>query len=502
MTLEQLRALLTQLRERLAALTGELRDMPSGADFTDEHATRAEAIDAILNTAHVEGAERGLLDEIEHWEGREATMVRALELQERGVNEPGDGQRRAPGAPNINTRTSDPFDLSSVPAYGPERTREIRGRALDAVERSDRFLEDRHKEQVTRLLQRQGHDAHIAEFVLLGSSEAYADGFLRQLTGAGGDLSAEERAALNQRHMLARAMGLSDVTGVLVPAHLDTMLILANSGRTNPLRQIARQETGTTNIYRSVSTAGVSHSWTAENAEVTDDAPSFANPTATAYKGTVFVPISFEAFEDARGRESDIVMAINDAIDDAEATAFVTGNGTSQPRGLITALDANTNAEVANTTSNTFGLDDVYKLYEALPPRYRNDRTAWLANLAIINDVRQFGTDNYNTQTVQLGARTVPAVLGHPILEASAMDGSIAVSGTDNILVVGDPQTYLIYDRLGTSVEFVPNLFGTTNGLPTGQRGWLAHHRTGANLTVGITGAVVGWRLLQAVTNS
>lgn len=504
MNIEQIRERLAALRSQLATLTGELRDMPTGDDFTDEHATRSTEIDAILNTAHADGAERGLLDEIEHWEGREATVARALEMQARGVNEPGDGARPGVGV-NVNVRTSDPFNLDGLPAFGEARTREVRARAVDAIERSSRFLEDGHAERATQVVQRYGHARHLAEFVLLGSSEAYADAFLRSLTGsqAGSvDLSDEERHALRQRHELARAMDLSDVTGVLVPAHLDTMLILANDGRTNPLRQVARQEVGTTNVYTSVSTAGVSHSWTAEAAEVGDNAPSFANPTATAYKGTVFVPISFEAFEDARGRESDIIMCINDAIDDAEATAFTTGNGTSAPRGLITALDANTNAEVANTTSNTFGLDDVYNVYEQLPARYRNERTVWMGALPILNDIRQFGTDSYNTQTVQLGARQIPAVLGHGALENSKMDGEIAVTGTDNILVVGDPQTYLIYDRLGTSVEFVPNLFGTTNGRPTGQRGWLAHHRTGANLTVGITGGVVGWRLLQCLTNA
>jgi HK97 family phage major capsid protein len=191
-------------------------------------------------------------------------------------------------------------------------------------------------------------------------------------------------------------------------------------------------------------------------------------------------------------------------VDDAEATVFIGGNGTTVPRGLITALDANTNAEVANTTSNVFGAVDVYKVYRAVPPRYRNERTAWLGNIAIEHTIRQFGDDQLSNQTVPLSAGSVGSVLGHQFYEASTMDGTISAADVDNILAVGDPQTYLIYDRLGSSVEFVPNLFGTTNGRPTGQRGWLMHHRTGANLTVGHAAAntVVGWRLLQAVTNS
>lgn len=502
--------------ERLCArrdeLLEELRTLSAiDADtLTDEQDERLSVIENELERS--EGGETvGLLADIAREERREELRTRALQgapgSGQEGGSQP-DAWRNTRGVPNVNTRTGDPFDLSGVPAYGPQRATAIRSRALDAVERSSRFLEDRHKEQITRLVQRNGHTEHYAEFVLLGASDAYADGFLRSLTGATAgmqpDFSPEERAALAQRHMLARAMGLSDVTGVLVPAHLDTMLIVANDGRTNPLRRIARTETGTTNVYRSVRTSGVTHDWTPENNETGDNSPTFENPTATAFKGTCFVPISFEAYEDARGREADILGAMDDAVDDAEATVFISGNGTTVPRGLITALDANTNAEVANTTSNVFGAVDVYNVYKAVPPRYRNQRTAWLGNIAIEQDIRQFGDDQLSNQTVSLAAGSIGVVLGHQFYEASTMDGDITPAGVDNILAVGDPQTYLIYDRLGSSVEFVPNLFGNTNGRPTGQRGWLMHHRTGANLTVGHAAAntVVGWRLLQAKTNS
>lgn len=397
---------------------------------------------------------------------------------------------------NVNTRTATPFDLSDLPAYGEARNREVRSRAIDVVAKSRRFVEDGHRERATQILERVGYQPGLAELTLLRSSDVYADGFLRMAFDPG-NVTPEQRAAVNQVKELQRAMALSDVTGVLVPAHLDPTLILSNDGTTNPFRRVCRVETGTTNVFTSVTSAGVTASWDAEAAEVSDDAPSFSNPTATAYKGAAFVPISVEAFEDAMGRESEIVMAIMDAKDRLESAAFATGNGTTAPRGLVTALDANTNVEVSTTTSNVFGIEDVYALYEALPARWRNNRTTWFANLAIINDIRQFGTDNYNTQTVQLGAMSVPAVLGHAILESSEMDGTIAVAGTDNILVVGDPQQYLIYDRIGLSVELIPHLFATANNLPSGQRGWYAHWRTGANTTVD-----TAFRLLQAETNS
>lgn len=493
---------LEKLLARKAALVAELRTLSEidAAELTEEQDTRAAEIEAELETRSEDGKASGLLADIARETEREELRSRALADEGKPAGEPG-SQPDAWRNKKIHAGTkTDPFNLDGIPAYGEKRASECKARALDAIERSARFVSDEHKEAATKLVERRGHDSSqtrgLSEFVLLGASDVYADAFLRKMTGE--DLTTEERAALAQRSMLARSLGLSDVTGVLVPTHLDTTIILANAGRTNPLRRIARTETGTTNVWTSVRTAGVTHSWKAENAEVDDNSPAFENPTVTAYKGTVFVPISFEAFEDARGAESEIIALINDEIDDVEGSVFFTGNGTSQPRGLITALDANTNAEVSSTTNGVFGQADVYKLYEALPPRYRNDRTSWLGNLTVLDDIRQMDSQALANN------RGYPGVMPEArVHEATAMDGTIGTSGTNNILAVGDPSTYLIYDRLGLSVEFVPNLFGNTNSRPTGQRGWLAHHRTGANLTVGHAAAntVVGWRLLQ-VTNA
>ncbi len=44
--------------------------------------------------------------------------------------------------------------------------------------------------------------------------------------------------------------------------------------------------------------------------------------------------------------------------------------------GLLTVLDANTNDEVTPTTDGAFGSEDIYKVWEALPMKYRRN-AAW-----------------------------------------------------------------------------------------------------------------------------
>ena len=57
-----------------------------------------------------------------------------------------------------------------------------------------------------------------------------------------------------------------------------------------------------------------------------------------------------------------------------------------------------------------------------------------------------------------------------------------AAATEDNfVLAFGNFDNYVIADRVGMSIEFIPHLFGG-NQRPTGQRGWYAYYRVGANV--------------------
>jgi HK97 family phage major capsid protein len=56
-------------------------------------------------------------------------------------------------------------------------------------------------------------------------------------------------------------------------------------------------------------------------------------------------------------------------------------------------------SEVAPITAETFAAADVYKLQNALPPRFQA-RAQWCANIAILNQIAQHETTN--------GARLFP----------------------------------------------------------------------------------------------
>jgi HK97 family phage major capsid protein len=71
-----------------------------------------------------------------------------------------------------------------------------------------------------------------------------------------------------------------------------------------------------------------------------------------------------------------------------------------------------------------------------------------------------------------------PSLLARPVHEASNMDNTVAAG--KNLLIYGDFSNYVVTQRVGTSVELVPHLFGP-NRRPTGQRGMLMWARYGAD---------------------
>ena len=123
----------------------------------------------------------------------------------------------------------------------------------------------------------------------------------------------------------------------------------------------------------------------------------------------------------------------------------------------------------------------MYALYGALPARHRT-RGSWLANNLVYNRIRQFDTAGGAGLWATVGNDRPAELLGRPVGEAEAMDATWSVSATaDNFIAIfGNFQNYVIADRVGMTVEFIPHLFGSSRR-PTGQHGWYAYTRMGAD---------------------
>lgn len=360
---------------------------------------------------------------------------------------------------------------------------EARDRALRVLDTKDatRHLHSSQVDKLDRLVRQRTANcdgAVIARRMLVTESDAYRSAFMKATTQVTPAFTADEARALEE--FRAMSIGTDASGGYGVPVLIDPTIILTSQGSLNPFRAISRVETITNDEWKGVSSAGVSWSYDGEASAVSDDSPTLAQPTVTAHKAQGFIPYSIEVGQDYPGFAAEMARLLAEGYDELQASAFATGSGSSQPYGILTALDANTNVELAVTTDGSFGGVDVNAAWGALPDRWKQNAT-WVMNHDVGNEVATFGnSNNLSFVTVDLTG-VLQTIRNRPVEYSSYFPTFTGTTAARNILVVGDFRNYLIAERAGMTVELVPHLFDVTNNRPTGQRGWFAWARHGAD---------------------
>jgi len=403
---------------------------------------------------------------------RTALLARHAEVAELSKL-PGHVERGASfDAPNVIVRDN-PFDLSELRTNDATQTRSQAMRAIEA----GAFAKDAHRERAEELVRNLPTDAAVR--VLATASPAYERAFGKIIQDPSGlSLDVSEREALSRAASLT-----SNAGGYAVPVIIDPTLILTSDGSANPFRRISRVVPITNGTWKGVSTAGVTAAFAAEASAITEGSPTLAQPTVTAHRAHAQINYSFEIGQDYPGFTSDMLMLLQDAKDQLEATkhAVGAGDGSTEPFGIVTALAGGSSEINVAGSEGVFAAVDLYAMEEALGPRFRPN-ASFVANKAIYNKVRQFDTAGGASLWERIGAGMPSQLLGYNAYEASAMDGAWDVAATANnyIAVLGDFQNYVIVDRIGMSVETVQHVVDG-NGKLTGQRGLLAWWRTGAD---------------------
>lgn len=388
----------------------------------------------------------------------------------------------------------DPFEvLRSNTSHMDRREYEetLRTANLKAIERYE--MPKGYEDSFGTFVRRHGRDTSWARNMLCRMAPEYISAFEKLMTGdtAGLTLTDVERAAI--------AVGTNTAGGYLVPTHLDPTLILTNTGAKDVIRTISRvvSLTGGANKWNGVTTAGATASWDAELTEVSDDTPAVAPAQIPVFSAKALIMASIEAFEDITGLTADVQMLLADARTRLEAAAHATGNGTTAPTGIFTALDANTNVEMSLTTGHTWTRADLDRVAVALGDRWTDD-AKWLLNPTFLAEIAQLGTALSSNYSTNLAQPYTQQLLGHEVVQSFMAPSTSQTTTVDNLLVFGDFANFVIVDKPGsTSVEFIPHLFNTSNNLPDGRRGWYMHFRNGSDSVNDLA-----FRLLQDKTTA
>lgn len=365
----------------------------------------------------------------------------------------------------------------------------------DLADAAVRELEDKvdadHMPHAQKILRSHARDRGWIEGMILRSTDLYASAWLKMVQGREFALTSEERTVLG---VSTNANGK-----YALPIHLDPSVILTSSLSTNEIRKISRVVTLSDGqpAWNGLTSAGVTASWDGDVVEVSDDSPTFGQPSIATVRAQALVQASISAVEDISGLDSTLMMMFADAKDRLEGAAHATGAGTTEPKGIFTAVAAVTTSRVTSTTAATIGLVDLNSVFTGVPARYRRSST-WVAAPTYVAAIKALGTSVGASYSGDLRDGLTTAILDRPVVASDDAPTTQTTTALDAEVLLGDFEQFVIVDRPGDmSVEYIPHLFNTSNNLPDGRRAWYATWRNGSDTT-----NVAAFRLLVDKTTA
>lgn len=424
-----------------------------------------------------------LTADIEAWDARVARVESfAGKATHADVPRGADG-RAIPNQINRKSET-DIFDF-----YRPdqERTPEARvqmwrDNAMRAIEGARYPTNDdkRTRDRVADLLDHHDSpDQDLARRIIATGSPLYRRAFEKIIKGRGTvSLTPEEQRGT------ALAVGVDATGGFTVPFAFDPTVIAIGSwsGAVNPYRRVCRIVSIVgTDTWNAITSTAVVATRTTEAAVTIEQGPTFAQPQYIVKRVQGQITASIEMFQDRADLASEMATLIQEAKDNEEETSWATGAGAASASIGVGPVNGTTGAYTSITTaaSVTLAAADADAVEAALPPRHRFGAQWFLNRLSIrrfqtleTTGGKLFSGNQYQAVGVpelDRAGNTGLRLLGYPVNESP----SLPTAQTANI-VIGTllaPSSYVIVERVGMSVNFIPFIFGASQGnLVTGQQ--------------------------------
>jgi HK97 family phage major capsid protein len=441
------------------------------------------------DTAELDALER----DIRAWDERQARLATYAEDAEK---------RQGYNPPTIvrSKSESDIFDYEDVMRRGgteEQRGQIFRDNAMRVIERM-RFPHpdvrpDEARTNVQMLLDyKDTRDHELARRIILTGSPLYYRAFNKLACGL--PLTAEEQRGT------ALAMGVTTTGGYLVPAAFDPTLIPIGAWTSaNPVRAVARVEQIVgSNVWHGLTSTAVTATRATEATVMVEQGPTLGQPSIQPTKVQGQITYSYETGEDRPDLGSEFARLMMEAKDTEEEAIFAHGVGDAlapltNPIGVFANATGTVGAftPLATTGDGVFAIGDVDRTYAALPLRHRSN-AVWMMGREILGAVQGFETSGGRLfgATVgypAVGSQDVPdnsgntglRLLGRPVYESPSGKDISDLAGKP-LLAFFNPTQYVIVDRVGMTVEFIPNLLSAGTVLASGQRALVFHYRNSA----------------------
>ena len=254
--------------------------------------------------------------------------------------------------------------------------------------------------------------------------------------------------------------GVDALGGYAVPFALDRK-ILTKVRDLNVMRRLcSSQSVSTPETYWNVDLGGTDAGWVGElTPRPNTNVPQLARAGITWGEIYANPKASYRLLDDALFNvESWYSQKVAETFADYEEEAFLTGDGTNKPKGLL-AYDFASTADATRDfgtfekiTSATLTADTIIDLYYSLRQVYRGNNTAWLMNPSTIQALRKLKDGNQNYIWIDnIANGMVGTLLGRPVYESRFMP-DFSTAGNKAILFGDFKKAYTIFDLHGLRI--------------------------------------------------
>jgi HK97 family phage major capsid protein len=196
---------------------------------------------------------------------------------------------------------------------------------------------------------------------------------------------------------------------------------------------------------------GITPRWLGESSALTEDTPKLALREFHAHKLGVYAKSSNELRDDGYQFDQQISAAFVGSLAWGLDSAFLTGNGTAKPLGILNDAAIITVAKETGQAADTIVYENLVKMFARLHPRSVN-KAVWIANSSTIPQLLTL------TMAVGTGGVTIPvlsetsgsySMLTRPVLFTEKVP-SLGDSGD---IVLADLSQYTIGMRKDAEIE-------------------------------------------------
>lgn len=267
----------------------------------------------------------------------------------------------------------------------------------------------------------------------------------------------------------ALQVGTDSEGGYLVPDEFEKSLI-AGLKLANVIRANAHVFTTSSGSHKiPVVASNGTAVWIEEEGAFTPSDDSFGQVQLDAHKVGTLIKVSEELLADsAFDLESYIRAEFVRRIGDKEEEAFLVGNGTNKPTGILNATGGG-QVGVTAASATTITADELIDLYYSLKAPYRKN-AVWVLNDSTMKIIRKLkdGSGQYLWQPA-LKDGEANTILGRPYFTSPYAP---AVAAGAKSVLFGDLNYYWIGDREGITFRRLNELYAGN-----GQVGFLASKR-------------------------